>query len=156
MYWGGGGGGSLWAVPKVEGSAHIPRLPGSIHLVGFSDTLLVVSILGMVYMIAICGCFCSPEGVINGSCGRYGSFSAWDSPFWAVGEGRGEGGGLVGFVQSCELSVHAWPSDVYPNAKLQWHFTCGFDFRYSLWLPSLFSWKYPSYLQKNFSIGRLW
>ena len=59
----------------------------------------------------------------------------------------GEGGGLVGFVQSCELSVHAWPSEVYPNGKLQWHFTCGFDFRYSLWLPSLFSWKYPSYLQ---------
>ena len=35
---------------------------------------------------------------------------------WGRGGGRG---GLVGFVQSCELSVHAWPSEVYPNAKLQ-------------------------------------
>ena len=86
---GGGGGGGLWAVSKVEGSACIPRLPGSILLVGFSDTLPVASILGMVYMIAICGCFCSPEGGINGSCGRYGSFSTWDSPFWAVGGGGG-------------------------------------------------------------------
>ena len=74
---------------KVEGSACIPRLPGSILLVGFSDTLPVASILGMVYMIAICGCFCSPEGGINSSCGRYGSFSTWDSPFWAVGGGGG-------------------------------------------------------------------
>ena len=33
--------------------------------------------------------------------------------------GLWEEGGLVGFVQSCELSVHAWPSEVYPNGKLQ-------------------------------------
>ena len=26
-------------------------------------------------------------------------------------------------------------SEVYPAGKLQWHFTCGFDFRQSLWLP---------------------
>ena len=38
---------------------------------------------------------------------------------WGGGGGGGGGGGLVGFVQSCELSVHAWPSEVYPNAKLQ-------------------------------------
>ena len=26
-------------------------------------------------------------------------------------------------------------SEVYSAVKLQWHFTCGFDFRYGLWLP---------------------
>ena len=47
-------------------------------LASFSDTLLVVSVLDIVYdMIAICGHFCSPEGVINSSCGNYGSFLTW-------------------------------------------------------------------------------
>ena len=50
-------------------------------------------------MIAICSRFCSPEGVIDSSCGNYRSFLTgpfspfllagpfWpgDSPFWAVG-----------------------------------------------------------------------
>ena len=27
------------------------------------------------------------------------------------------------------------PSEVYPAGNLQWHFTCGFDFRHGLWLP---------------------
>ena len=31
--------------------------------------------------------------------------------------------------------VCALPSEVYPSGKLQWHFTCGSDFRHSLWLP---------------------
>ena len=42
-------------------------------------------------------------------------------------------GQLMGCIQSRELSAHASPSEVYPAGKLQWHFTCGFDF--SLWLP---------------------
>ena len=49
----GGGGGErgevLWAVSKVEGSAHVPRFLEFILLEGFSGTLLVVSILGMFY-----------------------------------------------------------------------------------------------------------
>ena len=31
--------------------------------------------------------------------------------------------------------MHTSPSKVYPASNLQWHFTCGFDFRHSLWLP---------------------
>ena len=54
-------------------------------------------------IIAICGCFCSPEGVIRGSCGGYGSFLAWDGPFWAVGVGWGP----VGCVQNHELGTFA-------------------------------------------------
>ena len=41
--------GSLWAVSKVEGSAHAPRLPRFVLLGSFSDTLLVVSILDIAY-----------------------------------------------------------------------------------------------------------
>ena len=47
-------------------------------LASFSDTLLVVSVLDIVYdMIAICGHFCSPEGVINSSWENYGSLLTW-------------------------------------------------------------------------------
>ena len=42
-------------------------------------------------MIAIWGRFCSPEGVIDSSCGNYESFSPGDNPFRTVGGG---GGGL--------------------------------------------------------------
>ena len=40
-------------------------------------------------------------------------------------------------VSEVENSAHlpASSSEVYPAGKLQWHFTCGFDFRHSLWLP---------------------
>ena len=47
--------------------------------------------------------------------------------------------GLWGAYGLCPKSrprrVGASPSEVYPAGKLQWHFTCGFDFRHSLWLP---------------------
>ena len=43
--------------------AYASHLPSFILLISFSDTLLVVSILDIVYMIAICSHFCSPEGV---------------------------------------------------------------------------------------------
>ena len=36
-------------------------------------------------MIAVWGYFCSPEGVINGFCGNYGSLLVWDGPFQAGG-----------------------------------------------------------------------
>ena len=42
-------------------------------------------------MTAICSRFSGPEGVINGSCGNYGSFLAWGGPLRAVG-GAGGGG----------------------------------------------------------------
>ena len=41
--------GSWWAVSEVDSSAHAPRLPRFILLGSFSDTLLVVSILHIVY-----------------------------------------------------------------------------------------------------------
>ena len=43
-------------------------------------------------------------------------------------------GWAVSKVES-SARVRVSPSEVYPAGKLQWHFTCGFDFRYSLWLP---------------------
>ena len=43
------------------------------------------------------------RGVIRGSCGGYGSFLAWDGPFWAVGVGWGP----VGCVQNHELGTFA-------------------------------------------------
>ena len=47
--WGLWGGGQGWAVTKVESSARAPRLPTFILLLSFSGTLLVVSILDIVY-----------------------------------------------------------------------------------------------------------
>ena len=68
-------GGVLWAV-CVQGrapDARVSRLPMIILLGGYSDTLLVVSILDIVY-----DCHLRPLlqswGVINGSCKIYGSF----------------------------------------------------------------------------------
>ena len=83
-------------------------------------------------MIAVWGYFCSPEGVINGFCGNYGSLLVWDGPFLAGGTcglclglgirrvrvspsgiglfwlGGGWGGGvLMGSVDSRELGVRA-------------------------------------------------
>ena len=37
----------------------------------------------------------------------------------------------------------ALPSGVYPAGKLQWHFTCGFDFRHSLWVPFVVAFAVP-------------
>ena len=51
-----------------------------------------------------------------------------------MGDG-GEGCKFVGCVQSREFGVRTSPSEVYPAGKLQWHFTCGFDFRHGVWLP---------------------
>ena len=56
--------------------ARAPYLLRFTLLVSFNGTLVVVSILEMV-MIAIGGRFCNPPGVINNSCGNYGSFLAW-------------------------------------------------------------------------------
>ena len=51
--------------------------------------------------------------------------------FRAVG-----GGGLWAVLRVRGLALAgALPCEVYPVGKLQGHFTCGFDFRHSLWLP---------------------
>ena len=75
-------------------------------------------------MIAICGCFCSPEGVLNSSCGNYGSFDLGMalSRLW---------GGLWALSKVESLAhTHTSPSEVYPAGELQWHFTFGFDFKH--------------------------
>ena len=60
--------------------------------------------------------------------GTTGYFSPSHKHFKAVGES-------MGFVQSRELGTLAPPSEIYYAGKLQWHFTCGFDFRHSPWSP---------------------
>ena len=68
--------------------------------------------------------------LVGGSCGCFmGSFWPGFNPFGAVGGG---GGGLVRSVWSRELGVRASPSGAYPAGRLQWHFTCGFDFTHGL------------------------
>ena len=84
-------------------------------------------------MIAICGRLCGPQGVIDGSCGSYGSFLVWGGRFRAWEDTCGM------CLNSRGRRVRASPSEVYPAAKLQWHFTCGFDFSH-LW-PLLHTWR---------------
>ena len=50
---------------------------------------------------------------------------------WGGGGGGGGGGGEgLWAVSKVESSASARPlsSEVYPDGRLQWHFTCGFDF----------------------------
>ena len=58
-------------------------------------------------------------------------------PAWGVlfGLGLARLLGSLWAVPKVESStpVCASPSEVSPARKLQWHFTCGFDFRHSLW-----------------------
>ena len=51
--------------------------------------------------------------------------------------GRNYGWGSLWTVSRDEISAPrcASPTEVYPAGKLQWYFTCGFDFRHDLWLP---------------------
>ena len=58
-------------------------------------------------MIVICGWFCGPGGVNNGSCGNYVFFLACG------------GGGLLGCARGRELGGHALPSGVYPAGRLR-------------------------------------
>ena len=65
--WFRGGGG----VSRVKGSARAPRLPGLIVLGGASVAPYLWARFQIQSMTAICRGFCSPERVINGSCGNY-------------------------------------------------------------------------------------
>ena len=60
------------------------------------------------------------------------SFSSF-GPFQAVEGGGGVACGLCSGSRA--VCPGASPFEVYPAGKLPWHFTCGFDFRPSLWLP---------------------
>ena len=45
--------------------------------------------------------------------------------------------------------VRVSPSKFYPADKLQWHFTCGFDFGHSLWLPFVATFAVRKGLRRN-------
>ena len=68
-----------------------------------------------------------PEGAIDGSCGN-------DRVPFSLG-GRAWGGPCGLCPKSRAWSIRASLSEVYLAGKFQWHFTCGLDFRHSLWLP---------------------
>ena len=69
---------------------------------------------------------------LSGGCGRNGLYvdCGWVWPFL----GCWGGGGLwaVSRVEGSAIALGARPSPsvIYPTGKLQWHFTCGFDFRH--------------------------
>ena len=64
------------------------------------------------------------KNLLSNTIANFKSFT----PFKAVGE-------HMGCVQGWRFGARASPSEVYPAGKLQWHFTCGFNFRHGLWLP---------------------
>ena len=73
-------------------------------------------------------------GFGRGGCGAlFWLYSHW-SLICVFGAFRAVGGWAVSKVEG-SARVRVSPSEVYPADKLQWHFTCGFDFRHSLWLP---------------------
>ena len=79
------------------------------------------------------GLFCWSPWVVGVVCGcrLWGLWVLFgrDGPFRAVG-----GGSPVLCPKSRARRSCSPPSEVYPAGKLQWHFTCGFDGRHSLWL----------------------
>ena len=90
-------------------------------------------------------CFCMFVGgrFICLRCGICGFSECAFGPLRAVG-------GLMGCVQSQKLGARASPSEVYPDAKLQWHFTCGFDLKHSLWLPFVAGFAFLKGLMEKF------
>ena len=93
---------------KVRGSPRMPRLLRFILLVSFSGALYLWFRFWAYSMTAIWVRFCSPGGVIGGSCGGYGSLLAW--------------GGLVGCVRGRGLGGWASAAGVCPAGGLQWRF----------------------------------
>ena len=113
--------GSLWTVSRVESSAWAHLAFRDLSCWEASVTLYLWFPFWAQSMIAICRRLCSHGGIINSSCGNYGFFYPGVNPLKTVG------------VYGLCPKLRAWrtcasPSNVYPTGKLQWHFTCGFDF----------------------------
>ena len=75
-------------------------------------------------------------GAVYGA--RVRIYGGWDGLLgWSVwAGGLGEGWVAYGLCpKSRGRRTRASPFEVHPAGKFQWHFTCGFDFRHSLWLP---------------------
>ena len=105
VWWVGGEGG-LWAVSRVKGLACARTLPSGGGLVGCVESRGLGACVQLAFrglscrgasvalclwfrfwewsVIAICGCFCGPGGVIGGSCGGCGFFLAWGGLFRAL------------------------------------------------------------------------
>ena len=131
-----GGLGSLCAASKVEGLMGARALPSQVYPAGklqwhFTCSFNFILILISISLIATWGHPCNLEATINGSCGNYGSLLVWGMALsWLLG---GRGCGLC--PKSRAWRTRASSSEVYLAGKLQWHFTCGFDFRH--WLISI-------------------
>ena len=106
--------GGLWAVSRVEGSARARLAFRGLSCWEASAALCLEFPFWAWSMIAVWGCFCSPGGFINGSCGTYWSFLAWGGPFGAVGRGAC---GLCS--KSRARRAHTLASEVYPAGKFQ-------------------------------------
>ena len=98
-----------------------PRLPRFILWVSLSGILIVVSILGIVFDCYL-WLLLQSWGLLMVPVGNMG-------PIWPGEERRGNWGL---WTEGRELGGRASLSEVYAAGRLQWHFACGFDFRYSL------------------------
>ena len=75
-------------------------------------------------------------GAVYGA--RVRIYGGWDGLLWwsVWAGGLGEWWVAYGLCpKSRGRRTRALSFEVHPAGKFQWHFTCGFDFRHSLWLP---------------------
>ena len=109
---------------------------------GFRGFVSISVLLGFRFMQVSLGfwpsCCALGVGALDRGCvWLWGVAAFWPFPDW---------GGCGLCPQSRARSACASPSEVYVTGKLQWHFTCGFNFRHSLWhdchlWPLLQSWR---------------
>ena len=113
---------------------------------GGQDSILTNSCIELVLNFSFVGIVGAGRGaarivlwdLLTGG-GGGGSFSVYivNRFVWPFPDGpSGCGGGPVRCPKlRAGRGVRASLTEVDPAGKLQWHFTCGFDFRHSLWLP---------------------
>ena len=118
--------GSLWALPKVESSARTCALLSQINAAGqlqwqFTSGFDLRNSLWLPFTVR--------TRFIRFPQGTMGPFQLGDNnPFQTLME-------LLG-MSKVDSSAHICdsPSNLYVVGQLQWWFTCGFNFRHSLWL----------------------
>ena len=124
----------MWGISGVacEGMSRGSRGGGQDSILTNSELFLC----GYSWGGAGCSSYCA-VGFVEGGGG--GSFSVYlmNRFVWPFPDGpSGCGGGPVRCPKlRAGRGVRASLTEVDPAGKLQWHFTCGFDFRHSLWLP---------------------
>ena len=118
--------GSLWALPKVESSARTCALLSQINAAGqlqwqFTSGFDLRNSLWLPFTVR--------TRFIRFPQGTMGPFQLGDNnPFHSLMQ-------LLG-MSKVDSSAHICdsPSNLYVVGQLQWWFTCGFNFRHSLWL----------------------